>query len=214
MLQLIGLFGGTFDPVHNGHLAIAKAVLNYLPMQEIRFIPSHIPVHRSQPGANALQRLEMLKLATKNHPHFIIDESEINRHTPSYSIDTLIEMRKKFPEQPLAWILGYDAWAQFHTWHRFKEILNYAHLIIASRPYVALQKDGIQAELLKQNQTENIQDLIQYKNGKIFILANCEFDISATNVRNTLKNNLNQCTAIPANVLNYILENNLYRKQE
>lgn len=205
--QLIALFGGTFDPVHKGHLAVAECVLQALPVDQIRFIPCALPVHRDAPSATADARLTMLTLATKDNPHFFVDDCEIRRNSASYTIETLHHMRARFPENHFAWIVGYDAWLQFTTWHEWESILANCHLILVSRPHITLPKTGLLADLLQQAMTTCPDDLLTHQTGKIFLLGHCAFAESATAIRSSMNEHL---ADLPESVKNYIKKNKLY----
>jgi len=128
------LYGGTFDPVHDGHLAVAEAASALL-AADVDLLPSADPPHRAVPGASALQRAAMLDLAVEGHPRLHVDRRELRRGGPSYSYDTLQEVRTEIgSEAPLAWLLGADAFHDLTTWHRWRELFDLAHLIVAVRP--------------------------------------------------------------------------------
>ena len=128
------LYGGTFDPVHDGHLAVADAA-SVLLAADVDLLPSADPPHRALPGANALQRAAMLDLAIVGHPRLHVDRRELRREGPSYSFDTLLEVRTEIgPEAPLAWLLGADAFHDLATWYRWRELFDLAHLVVAVRP--------------------------------------------------------------------------------
>jgi nicotinate-nucleotide adenylyltransferase len=128
------LYGGTFDPVHDGHLAVADAA-SALFAADVSLLPSADPPHRALPGANALQRAAMLDLAVVGHSRLHVDRRELRRGGPSYSFETLQEVRSEIgPEAPLAWLLGADAFHHLATWHRWRELFELAHLVVAVRP--------------------------------------------------------------------------------
>lgn len=205
------LFGGTFDPIHLGHLGIAEAVLKNLPVEKIYFIPCHQPTHRETPFFSIQDRLTMLKLAIGNHPHFLIDESEIHRDAPSYAIDTINDFQKRFPEKTFAWLLGYDAFLNFLSWHQWEEIIKKVHLIVVSRPSLSLPQTGPLYELLNTHLTDDKNELLKRKAGRIFLLTDCHFNESATNIREQgLKKSMMD---LPASVKTYIEENRLCTKR-
>lgn len=180
------LFGGTFDPIHLGHLGIAETALKSLPIDKIYFIPCHQPTHRDAPLASSQDRLAMLKLVIAHHPHFLIDESEIHRDKPSYAIDTIQDFQTRFPEKTFAWLLGYDAFLHFLSWHQWEKIIEKVHLIVVNRPTLSLPQTGSLHELLNKNLTHNKNDLLKTKAGKIFLLPHCHFNESATMIREKL----------------------------
>jgi nicotinate-nucleotide adenylyltransferase len=128
------LYGGTFDPVHQGHLAVAEAAAAAFD-SDIFLIPSADPPHRAPPGADAGQRASMLDLAIKGHPRLHVDRRELRREGPSYSVDTLLDVRTEIgPSAPLVWLLGADAFCNLHRWYRWRDLFTLAHLAIATRP--------------------------------------------------------------------------------
>jgi nicotinate-nucleotide adenylyltransferase len=201
----IGILGGTFDPVHNGHIELANYVLAKLNLKEVRFIPCYQPAHRDQPIASVKQRVHMLELALKNKPNLISDEREIKRKGMSYMIDTLQSLRQDFPNSPLCLIMGYDAYAKLNTWHRWQEILDYAHIIVINRTAYKM------TPFLPENQTINPKDLYSNLNGKIYQLQMPPINISATKIRKKLTENKKLNGALPSSVSIYIIKNNLYK---
>lgn len=132
------LYGGTFDPVHDGHLAVANAAAALFDA-DVSLLPSADPPHRVPPGASAEQRAAMLDLAVEGHPRLHVDRRELQRAGPSYSVDTLREVRSEIgSDAPLAWLLGADAFRELPTWHRWRDLFDLAHLIVALRPGHAL----------------------------------------------------------------------------
>ena len=136
--QLIGLYGGTFDPVHLGHLAVAEAALADLGLGHITFIPAGDPPLRGAPGASAEDRLTMLRLALAHRTRMQIDDREIRRQGRSFTLDTLLAWRaEQGLRQPLAWLIGADAFSRLEAWHRWRELVDVAHFIVVARPHNA-----------------------------------------------------------------------------
>ena len=135
MTTPIGLLGGTFDPIHLGHLRIALEVMEALTFQEVRFIPAASPPHRAEPALGAAERVRLLQAALADQPGFVLDSRELKRPGPSYMVDTLTELRQELgPEQPLCLVLGVDAFALLPSWHRWEQIAALTHVVVASRP--------------------------------------------------------------------------------
>lgn len=133
-MTLALLYGGTFDPVHAGHLAVAQAARAALDT-DVFFLPAADPPHRAAPGASAVQRADMLDLALAGHPGFHVDRRELRRDTPSWTVDTLRELRaERGPAAPLAWLVGADAFRGLPTWHHWQELMTLAHFVVAVRP--------------------------------------------------------------------------------
>ncbi|TXK60492.1 nicotinate-nucleotide adenylyltransferase [Alkalisalibacterium limincola] len=128
------VFGGTFDPVHNGHLAVAREAVRHF-HADVHLLPAADPPHRPPPRVDAAQRVAMLELALRGEPRLHLDTRELRRAGPSYSVDSLLELRRELgPNAPLAWLVGEDAFAGLSRWHRWRELLGLAHWIIAQRP--------------------------------------------------------------------------------
>ncbi len=134
MTQPIGILGGTFDPVHNGHLHLATAFLKELDLAELRFIPLNSPAHRPAPVASSAQRLEMLKLAVEDQARLKVDDCERRRDGVSYTIDTLKDLRTRFAESSLCLLMGIENFKTLNQWHQWQSLLGYAHIVIANRP--------------------------------------------------------------------------------
>lgn len=211
MKKLIGILGGTFDPIHNGHVGIAKSLFMHLPFKEIRFLPCYQAVHRQHAIATAEQRLDMLRIALKNYPHFVIDDCEINRKGPSYMIDTLLEMKIRLPDNPFALILGHDAWFKFSTWRHWKKILESCHIIIANRPHFPLPRQGELVDELNLRQVFNEKELLQKRAGFIYEYPDTNFNISATDIRRRIAKGGDLKKLLPSDVLSYIQKNELYQ---
>ena len=131
----IGILGGTFDPIHYGHLRLAEELAGTLKLDQVRLVPSGTPPHRSAPGVSAAHRLAMVELAAAGNPRFSVDGREVRRTGPGYTFDTLAELRKEAGDtRPLALLVGADAFLEFATWHRWHEIFGLAHIAVAHRP--------------------------------------------------------------------------------
>ncbi|HEY4582486.1 MAG TPA: nicotinate-nucleotide adenylyltransferase [Lysobacter sp.] len=138
-------YGGTFDPIHNGHLAVALAVRDRLEV-DVRLVPASDPPHKSATHADAGHRLRMVELAVAGERRLTVDRRELRRPTPSYSIDTLREVRDETGMQvPLVWVIGADSLAQLHRWHRWHELFDVAHLLAVGRPGFPLDPAGLAA---------------------------------------------------------------------
>lgn len=207
----IGILGGTFDPIHAGHLEIAKRALNACELKEVRFVPSYIPVHRATPNVSPEDRLAMLQLALENHPNFFIDDCELQRHGPSYMIDTLRCLQGGIPITPLCLILGQDAFLYLHHWLQWRDIIKTANIIVVSRQTYASGIPDELTALLKKHETKNIQDLHTHLSGKIFQLKTEPIDASASHIRYQLQQN-ERPEQLPDKVYQYILDNKLYQE--
>lgn len=206
---MIGIFGGTFDPVHYGHLRSALEVKELFGLSEVRLIPSSLPPHRTQPVATAAQRLQMLELAIKKQPDLIVDTRELDREGHSYMVDTLCSLRKDFPGQTLLLFIGSDAFSGLKFWHRWRHLFDYAHIVVMTRPGFAMSAlgDTYQARL-----TADKVQLEQSTAGKLFFQAVTQLDISATAIRQMIAENRNPGFLLPDAVIEYIRSNRLYEK--
>lgn len=207
---MIGIFGGTFDPVHFGHLRPALEVARALGMAQVRFIPCFIPPHRDAPGATAAQRLRMLQLALDGVAEFSIDERELKRGGPSYMVDTLASLRQELGDEPVALILGRDAFAGLASWHRWRAVLELAHIVVLERPGAALPQEGPVAGLLARHGVDDPAALHRCQAGRIWPQVVTQLDISATLVRRAVAAGAGCRFLTPEPVRDYIEAQGLY----
>jgi len=179
----LGLFGGTFDPIHHGHLRTAFELLNALKLGEVRFLPTGNPPHRDQTSADAAQRLEMVRAAVADQPGFTVDDREVRRTGPSYSVDTLTELRAEHPSRSICLLLGMDAFLGLPHWHRWKEIFDLAHVVVAHRPGWKAPTQGPLGEVMVDRGTGGVRDLHASPAGRIFVHAVTQLEISSTELR-------------------------------
>jgi nicotinate-nucleotide adenylyltransferase len=179
----IGIFGGTFDPIHFGHLRTAFELLQALRLSEMRFMPARNPPHREVTVASAEQRLAMVQAATQGQPGFTVDDREIRREGLSYSVDTMRTLRADFPDRSLCLIVGMDAFLGLPKWHQWRELLELAHLVVAHRPGWRAPSMGPLGELLVDRGTGRIGDLHESRAGCIYIHAVTQLEISSTELR-------------------------------
>jgi len=209
------LFGGTFDPVHNGHLNVAADVGRALNVPEVRLLPAADPPHRRPPGASAEHRLAMLRLGVDGWPGLVVDAREIARGGRSYTFDTLSELRREEPRRSLAWIVGADAFAGLPTWHRWRELLDLAHFVVVGRPGVVLA-DPLDSELGEQWRVRRAPDgaLPDTPAGAIVSVETAPHDIAATAIREQLARGAVGIESVrgllPPSVLAYIERHRLY----
>ena len=209
VLQMVGILGGTFDPIHYGHLRPAVEVAEHFGITDMRLIVGKVPPHRPQPVASAEQRLAMLQAAIANESCLQADDRELRREGYSYSVDTLQSIRQECgTECPLLFTLGVDAFLNFQQWHRWEAILSLAHLVVMHRPGYSLPPAGWYESYL----SVNTADLRTSPAGRIYPLAVTALDISATRLRTALQAGLNPRYLLPDSVLDYIYSNQLYCK--
>ncbi len=208
MQERTGIFGGTFDPVHFGHLRPALELKRQLSLSSVRLLPCHRPSHRGTPGATTAQRIEMLSLAIEGCEGLVIDTRESERDAPSYTFDTLSSFREESPDASLLFFMGMDAFAGFTGWHRWEDILNLAHLVVIERP--GSQVSGAEERLLMQRQAPNVSSLTDTA-GSIIVQSVSQSDISATRIRSLVHDGDDIRYLVPETVRDYILDNGLYR---
>lgn len=217
MTPPIGILGGTFDPLHFGHLRLAQELGEGLALSEVRIIPAGLPPHRAQPFASPQQRLEMVRLGIDGNPLFTLDEREIFKPTPSYSVETLLDLRRELGAlQPLCLFMGADAFLGLTTWHRWRELFDLAHIVVAQRPGVSgitraaatLPADFLDA--LNRRLTNEPEALRDAPSGAILVHPVTALDISATQIRSELSAGRSPRYLLPDAVLDYIQTNGLY----
>lgn len=211
---LDAFFGGTFDPIHYGHLRPVEILATKVPIEKVFLLPNHVPPHRPQPQATSQQRLVMVELAIKDHPLFAIDSRELEKNSPSYTIETLISLRQeRGAEQPLAFIIGQDSLLSINTWHKWQQLLDNCHLLVCARPgYATRFSEPAMQSWLEQHQTHNPEDLLRQANGLIFLADTPLVDISATQIRTRLSHGDPCRDLLPPRVLNYIQQQGLYSR--
>ncbi len=210
------LLGGTFDPIHYGHLRVADDVRAALAVDQVLLVPAADPPHRPPPGAPARDRVAMLELAVAQFPGLAVDAREVNRGGKSFTVDTLRELRREWPTAPLAWIVGSDTFLGLTSWHRYRELLDLAHLIVVARPGVdlAAQLHGELARIWNAHATADRDAIKTTPAGAIVTIETSPHAISATAIRQALasapadRHALGQL--LPAAVLAYIETHHLY----
>lgn len=206
----IGIFGGTFDPIHYGHLRTAFELLYALRLSEVRFLPAGNPPHRDMTVADAELRLKMVKAAIVNQPGFMVDDREVRRQGPSYSVLTLAELRDEMPDRPLCLIVGMDAFLGLPKWHQWRDILKFAHLVVAHRPGWRAPTMGPLGELLVDGGTGRVDDLHESLAGRIFIHAGTQLEISSTEFRKLIAAGRDPRFLMPDAVRDIIQESGCY----
>ena len=216
MRRAIGILGGTFDPIHVGHLRLAQEVADALALRDVRFMPGGTPPHRVTPQTRAADRVAMVKLAINDNPLFTLDDRETRRSGPSYSFDTLSELRAELgPLCPLVLIMGADAFLNFNGWHRWREIFGLTHIAVAHRPGAALAdiKDADLAHALAQRRVTDTQALQHAPAGSIVIVPITALDISATAIRAMIRAGRSVRYLVPAAAIVQIEHNYWFLKE-
>ena len=212
--RLTGLLGGTFDPVHNGHLHIAQSAISELGFDHVALVPCKIPVHREQPIAGAEQRLAMLQLAVADNPALAINDIELNRDLPSYTFNTLTELRRIDNETRFCCLLGVDAFLEFTQWYRWRQILELAHLLVIKRPGYQVESNEEMERLLQRHYLDNVQQLRQTPVGGIVIVELNAPDISATHIRQRLASGADVSNLVPAPVNAWLEQYPIYSQEK
>ena len=203
--RLIGIFGGTFDPIHNGHLQSVLSLLDELPFDRIHLLPSATPPHRSPTQSGSQHRLKMVELAIKPHSLLFADDRECNRDGKSYTIDTLKSFRTEFVDDKLAFIVGMDAYLNMPSWKQWQDYLEYAHIVVMRRPgYINESSWG------DEFVTQAIDSINNSLNGSIYFAQTKRLDISSTKIREKLSSEQCLKTQLPEAVVNYINQHKLY----
>jgi nicotinate-nucleotide adenylyltransferase len=204
------VFGGTFNPIHYGHLRSAQALFEYLPIGHLRFVPARLPPHREEPQVRAEHRAAMVERAIAGDPRLSCDRRELDRDGPSYTVDTLESLRSELGAQaPLVLVLGCDAFLGFDTWHRWQAILRLAHLVVMARPGWVLPNTGPVGQLLEEN-TGSPSELASVPAGSIVAVELEPWPVSSTEIRALLQSGSDVSTLVPGASLDYALEHRLY----
>jgi nicotinate-nucleotide adenylyltransferase len=212
---MIGLFGGTFDPVHSGHLRAALDVVQQLRLRELRLLPLAAAVHRRQPIASADQRLAMLETAVRDEPCLVADDRELRRGGPSYTVETLESFRDELgPGASIALLVGADAFAAFADWHRPLDILALAHLIVMQRPGVLTARDAWLREQVDRRRVDEADALRDCPAGHIYFATVTQLDISATRIRRLLAQGASPRYLLPDSVLQLALQDGCYTQSD
>jgi nicotinate-nucleotide adenylyltransferase len=218
VVRPIGILGGTFDPIHHGHLRIAQEALEQCDLAQVRFVPCGTPPHRPAPKASAKARWEMVRLALNGHPDFLVDVREVFRTDPCYTVDTLAGLRAELgAKQPLCLILGGDAFLQLHTWHEWQRLFELAHVVVLQRAgchplgnAMNSADPALQAEY-RARLAPGMGALHEAPCGAIFVADMPALEISATDIRRRCVEGKSVRYLVPDAVANYIDTHQLYR---
>ena len=209
-MEMIGILGGTFDPVHFGHLRPALEIQQQLGMQEVRLVPCRIPPHRPQPQASAAQRVAMLRAAISRHPGLRIDTRELERDGPSWTLDTLVSLRREPGARGICLLLGMDAFRGLSTWHRWRELLDYCHMVVMTRPGSELPQQGELADFISRHRVPDAAALEQHAAGLLLFHPVTQLEISGTSIRKQLAAGQDPGYLLPDTVLDIIDQEGLY----
>ena len=219
----IGILGGTFDPIHNGHLRLAQEVLEQCSLSQIRFIPCGTPPHRGTPHTSAQHRLNMTRLAVQGNPAFVVDDQEIRRSGPCYTVDTLAALRAELgTQQPLCLLMGGDAFLSLNTWHEWEKLFGLAHIVAVQRGACTLhngrplgnaihEANAVLRDEYHARLAPAPQALRDAPAGAIVVVDMPTLEISATSIRRRCSENKSARYLLPDAVSDYIRINQLYQ---
>jgi nicotinate-nucleotide adenylyltransferase len=206
----LAIFGGTFDPVHYGHLRCAEEARQKLGLKRLLLLPAGKPPHRGPPQATTEQRLAMLRLALEEFPYLELDDRETHRSGPSYMVETLAEFRRESPDRPLLLLLGQDAANLLHTWFDWRQLFSLAHIVILTRPGSVVDYNDLLSAELDHRLTGEMSLIKSSSAGKVIQIEVGLVDVSATDIKHILSRGRSPVSMLPPMVLEYIREHRLY----
>lgn len=206
----MAIFGGTFDPVHYGHLRAAAEIAERLKVSDFRLLPAGQPPHRDGTWAEAFHRLAMLELAVAPYADLHVDEREVRRQGPSFMVETLESVRAEIGPVPLLLCVGQDAANQLDHWHRWRELIDLAHLVVMTRPNSLPSYPAVLAEALESRWVARARDLMRSPAGLVCHVEVTQLAISSTDIRRQLARGWDPRFLLPATVLSYIRKHGLY----
>lgn len=219
----LGVFGGTFDPIHNGHIYPVIEAAEKTHIQKVALMPCYIPTHKNLAVASSQDRLKMVDLICAEHPLFYSDSRDINRGKPTFSLDSLKEIREEMPTTPLCFFIGSDSLQNLFTWHQWPTLFELCHFVVCERNSESvktlksntdesfkLHGQQLQA-LLKKRQTDNPMDLHNSLAGHIYVANTQKFSVSSTQIRHKLTKNQSVEAFLPPKILDYIQQHKLYQ---
>ncbi|MBK13395.1 MAG: hypothetical protein CMK42_00980 [Porticoccaceae bacterium] len=207
----LALLGGTFDPIHLGHIGIAKYLSEHLKVNEFRLVPCGRPCHKKPPVVSNQHRLTMLKIAIKQHPELALQTNELDTHAPSYTINTLRLIRAQIgSKRSLFMCMGMDALNTFHEWKEWKSILDYANIVVVGRPNSSFPETKFLVDWIKKNKCNSLEKLLSMSFGVFYFCSSEPQDISSSEIRRLIKQRFKIKNYVAPSIEKYIKENNLY----
>ncbi|NQZ24199.1 MAG: nicotinate-nucleotide adenylyltransferase [Colwellia sp.] len=211
--NIIAIMGGTFDPIHRGHIETAKETAKWLNVDQLTLLPAHIPPHKDSTTASALHREKMVELVCQQQPLFHLDNRELKRDSSSYTVTSLQEIKQEQPKSKIFFIIGMDSLLNFTTWHQWQTIISLCHLVVNVRPgYPLNQINTATQELLNNHQINNINEIVQRDAGGIILHKNQSFDISSSEIRQQFYDGYLKENILTKTVHQYIIQEKLYQK--
>ena len=214
MSSRIGVFGGMFDPVHNGHLELARSAIKELQLDQLRMVPCRQPNHRLQAKSSSTERVAMLKLATTKFDSIIIDSQEIERNGTSYTAATLANLKSENPNSSLVLLVGVDSFNTLADWHNWESILELSHVVVFARAGEDLTLPKNTQKNLNECLVKSPTELFDSNAGSIYLLDRFNYDASSTEVRTRIAERSNFSELLPAVVCSYIADNELYNDKK
>lgn len=210
MTRLVGMFGGTFDPVHNAHLRVALDIVEAGDLERLHLIPCHVPPHRGDPDVTAQHRLSMLERAAAGEPRFRVDDRELRRDGPSYTVDTLRSLSADAGGGHLVLVMGTDSFLSLPRWHQWRELGEWAHLVVMARPDAGEAMPEALESWLRGRQAETWSELRETPAGQVLFQPVTPMVVSATDIRARMRGGRSPRYLLPDPVWDYIRENGLY----
>ncbi|MCW8410379.1 nicotinate-nucleotide adenylyltransferase [Legionella sp. PATHC035] len=211
-MHSIAILGGTFDPIHNGHLQASMVIQKHFNFDSYIFLPCKTPTIKPPTLANNNQRIEMIKLAIKKTPYFRLDLREVERDTPSYMVETLKSFRMEYPNSSITLIIGYDAFISLPNWYQWEKIITLANLLVINRSEFSSQPIPIiMKKFLEQHEVKDKHDFLSTHAGRVFLFDAGHYDISSTSIREEIKKGADVKNKLPEAVYEYIKSQGLYQ---
>jgi nicotinate-nucleotide adenylyltransferase len=209
-MRPIGIFGGTFDPIHYGHLRTALELKVLLDLDKVHFVPCANPPHRTAPMSDGALRLRMVQAAIRDEPKFVADDRELERAGVSYTIDTLASFRAELPGRSLCLLLGMDAFLGLPQWRRWRELTTLAHVVVAHRPGWDAPTTGMLGDLLRERRAPSTAELAAKAAGFVHVQPVTQLEISSTDLRDSLRAGRDPKFLVPDSVREIIIETECY----
>ncbi len=205
------LYGGTFDPLHLGHTNVIESLIGACPSWPVRILPCSVPAIKQGSSVSFAQRLEMLNTVYGDNDRIIIDDREGRREGPSYTVDSLLELKRQYPDRIIVMVIGSDNIATLNNWFKAKQLASECHLLVVNRPGSDIHDANDVLTLLGFSYVAQLQELAEKRSGRYHCLAIEDHDISSTQVRNTIKEHRALDRLVPQEVLDYIKQNLIYQ---
>lgn len=210
-VELLGLYGGTFDPIHNGHILPVSQAAKQIGLNHITLVPCHIPPLKDKPSTQPAQRLDMVNLLCNENPLFEVDDCELIKSSPSYTIETLRGFRDRYPNHSLCFFMGMDSFSSLPRWHEWQSLLNYCHIVVCKREE---QQTQLSTEMKQYFHRFSIDDptlLRSCLNGSVFMADTSDVPISSSLIRQKVKQKQPWQQYVPESICQYIQKNRLYQ---